>query len=50
MSMKKDKRHGYRIFTKDCWWDFDGPRYLLGQCVSKEAISTKFMFFFLYEN
>jgi hypothetical protein len=50
MSFKKGKKTGYSIFTKEYWFDFDGPAYLFGKYVSKEAIDTQFMFFWHYEN
>lgn len=50
MSFKKGQKYGMRIFTKDVWFDITLPDYLFGLEVSKEAIDTKFLFFWHYQN
>lgn len=35
----------YTVFTKIVWFDFSGPKYLLGAELTLEFVDTKYMFF-----
>ena len=50
MSYTKGNKHGYRIFTKDMWFDFTLPNYLIGRYCVLECIDTKYLFFKMYQN
>jgi hypothetical protein len=51
MSYYKNKPpFGYRIFTRDVWFDFNMPKYLLGKYCVLEFIDTKYVCFKMYQN
>lgn len=35
----------YTAFTKIVWFDFSGPKYILGADLTLEIVYTKYMFF-----
>jgi hypothetical protein len=48
--MRKGKITGYRIFDKDMWFDFEGPKFLLGKYCVREFIDCGVLLFKMYQN